>query len=130
MASKEIVIQRIECELSLYSGGEYTCQWCAVELIVGGKRTVWCSSKCRLTWERNHLWNRARSAARRRDKYACKVCGKSKAEGHKIEVNHIEPLVGRGYHYGCVHHQNNLETLCKEHHQEKTNEQRQNRKSS
>lgn len=29
-----------------------------------------------------------------------------------LEVNHIEPRVGRGYNSGCHHHLTNLETLC------------------
>lgn len=29
-----------------------------------------------------------------------------------LEVNHIEPRVGRGYNAGCHHHLANLETLC------------------
>jgi 5-methylcytosine-specific restriction endonuclease McrA len=51
-----------------------------------------------------------------------------RSEGASIEVNHIVPLVGRGYHYGCVHHQSNLETLCKMHHRERTNQQLADRK--
>ena len=29
-----------------------------------------------------------------------------------VEVNHREPRHGRGYHSGCHHHLNGLETLC------------------
>ena len=31
----------------------------------------------------------------------------------KLEVNHIEPRKGAGYHNGCHHHADGLETLCK-----------------
>ena len=30
----------------------------------------------------------------------------------RLEVNHIEPRVGRGYGFGCHNHLSNLETLC------------------
>lgn len=62
----------------------------------------------------------AREAARKRDGRRCVRCG----SGIGIEVNHIEPRNGQGYGNGCHHHQDNLETLCKVHHREVTNEQR------
>jgi hypothetical protein len=125
----EVRKQRIECNMTPWQGRDNACQWCDADLKVGGKRTVWCSNACALAWERNHVWRKARTAARRRDKYACRECGVKRSEGVALEVNHIEPLVGRGYHYGCVHHQSNLETLCKKHHVEKTNQQRAARKT-
>lgn len=41
-----------------------------------------------------------------------------------VEVNHIDPRRGRGYHSGCGHHLQNLETLCHRHHVEITASQR------
>ena len=34
------------------------------------------------------------------------------AQACELEVNHIEPRVGRGYASGCHHHLEGLETLC------------------
>jgi len=48
----------------------------------------------------------------------------------EIEVNHREPLVGRGYHAGCVHHQDGLEVLCHECHVEETNRQAAERRAA
>jgi 5-methylcytosine-specific restriction endonuclease McrA len=121
-------IERIECSLSIWVGKENHCQWCNSEIPSSSRRSVWCSSKCSKLWEKNHVWRFARAAARRRDKYACIECGLSRKDGNKIEVNHINPLVGRGYHYGCVHHLDNLETLCLVHHREKTNRQSRERR--
>ncbi len=44
-----------------------------------------------------------------------------------MEVNHIEPLNGRGYHIGCVHHLDNLQTLCHGCHGKVTLQQRSER---
>lgn len=41
-----------------------------------------------------------------------------------LEVNHIEPRVGRGYGWGCHHHLTNLETLCHLCHVDETNRQK------
>ncbi|MCU1454052.1 MAG: 67, gp67 [Acidimicrobiales bacterium] len=30
----------------------------------------------------------------------------------ELEVNHVEPRLGRGYQAGCHHHLDGLETLC------------------
>lgn len=40
-----------------------------------------------------------------------------------LEVNHIEPRCGGGYHWGCWNHQDNLETLCHGCHVIETNRQ-------
>lgn len=42
----------------------------------------------------------------------------------ELQVNHKDPRYGRGYHKGCHHHQNRLETLCQPCHVAETNEQR------
>jgi hypothetical protein len=43
------------------------------------------------------------------------------------EVNHKDPLVGRGYHQGCHHHLDGLETLCHPCHVVETTRQRRER---
>ncbi|OHU57105.1 hypothetical protein BKG82_13020 [Mycobacteroides chelonae] len=40
-----------------------------------------------------------------------------------LEVNHIEPRMGRGYGFGCHNHLTNLETLCHRCHVAETNRQ-------
>lgn len=118
---------RIECILTSYNGLEKTCQWCNNALPENSGRSVFCSDKCARTWEKNHIWRKARTAARRRDKYACVKCGTNK-NTTKIEVNHIEPLNGAKYSTpSCSHHLQNLETLCIDHHKEITKTQAQAR---
>lgn len=93
---------------------------------VPAKNRRWCSTSCRNKFTKHHVWRWARREARRRDKYKCVKCGSS----DRIEVNHIVPLVGKGYKAGCSHHLDNLETNCKSCHQEVTNEQRRLRKEA
>lgn len=113
---------RAACSMTVYDGSEGVCQWCAQSLSVA-RRTVFCSDKCRRAWEQNHVWRKARTAARRRDKYVCVKCGEGKTTT-KIEVNHITPMNGVNYNIpSCNHHQNNLETLCVKHHKEETKKQ-------
>jgi 5-methylcytosine-specific restriction endonuclease McrA len=114
---------RIKCTLSVWTGEAGACQWCAAGLVAGGRRKTWCSDKCRRAWERNHIWRRARAAARRRGKYECARCGLHKTEAD-IEVNHIVPVVGAGYGMSCSHHSSNLEVLCHDCHVAETNRQR------
>jgi 5-methylcytosine-specific restriction endonuclease McrA len=89
-----------------YADTPGVCDACGVALT--GAQRRWCSSTCSMVEFNAHSWNGARHAARKRDGYACVKCG-SKRE---LEVNHIEPRVGRGYGWGCHNHPDNLETLC------------------
>jgi hypothetical protein len=47
-----------------------------------------------------------------------------KTEAVVLEVNHVDPRNGRGYHQGCHHHLDRLESLCHGCHVEETNAQR------
>lgn len=47
-----------------------------------------------------------------------------------LEVNHMDPLVGRGYDAGCVHHIDRLETLCHDCHVVETNRQAAERRAA
>ena len=58
---------------------------------------------------REHSWSYSNTRARIRDNHKCVTCGSV----DDLEVNHIIPLLGRGYGPGCAHHLDNLETLCK-----------------
>lgn len=76
---------------------------------------------CRLRYLRNHDWGYARVEALKRTEGRC-----SRDALHRgaLEVNHIEPRLGRGYALGCHHHQDNLEPLCHLCHLEVTADQR------
>lgn len=124
----DLRVLRIDCTLTQWVGEQNVCQWCMSSLDGLSRRTAWCSSKCSRAWERNHVWRIARSAARRRDKYSCIKCGEHKTV-KPIEVNHIVPLVGKGYGVSCSHHLSNLEALCVDCHRIETNAQFQERKN-
>lgn len=47
---------------------------------------------------------------------------------HELEVNHKVPREGRGYSFGCAHHQQGLETLCRPCHVLETTAQRRERR--
>ncbi len=114
---------RVACDLGLWSGRINACQWCDNDIPVGGRRSTWCSDKCRRAWERNHIWRNARTSARRRGKYECAKCQRTKKET-VLEVNHINPVAGKGYGVSCSHHSSNLELLCHDCHVVVTAEQR------
>ena len=114
-----VTVLRKKCKLTLWNGEPNVCQVCN-SVIIDGRRKVYCSAKCSKWFEANHVWRRARTAARRRDKYSCTVCGVHK-NVTPIDVDHREPINGMNYNIpSCMHHQDNLQTLCKVHHKEKT----------
>lgn len=113
---------RAACDLSAWAGRAGACQWCDTDIPAGRRRT-WCSEACRRAFERNHVWRVARAAARRRDRYTCRRCGRSKADA-PIEVNHIVPVAGTGYGVSCKQHLSGLETLCHDCHVAVTAQQR------
>lgn len=98
------------------------CDRCGGELT--GRRLRWCSRDCADADLRDHYWGAARRQALERDGRCCVRCGN--CEG--LEVNHKTPRVGAGYLMGCWNHPDGLETLCRPHHQEVTNQQRLSRK--
>lgn len=115
----DIVLLRKTCMLTVWNGEADKCQVCNSEL-VDNRRTVYCSKKCSLWWERNHVWRKARPAARRRDKYCCTICGVHR-NVEPVDVDHRTPINGVNYNIpSCIHHQDNLQTLCKTHHKVKT----------
>lgn len=102
----------------------------------------WCSQACSDTYWNNHGWDAASHAAVRRDGWRCRRCnhpgsGRSSpplgtfdpdevaAAGglRALEVNHRRPRNGRGYHEGCHHHLEELETLCRPCHAGETQKQ-------
>jgi DNA-directed RNA polymerase subunit RPC12/RpoP len=96
---------------------------------------MWCSDRCAERFWNNHWWTLARRAAKRRDRYRCKRCGhKPPPRSHptykrlrktdRLEVNHIRQALGAHRALSCLHHLENLETLCLDCHREQTAAQR------
>lgn len=97
------------CLGSTWGHGIKKCRWCNAQLT--GRQKRWCAD-CRDAWAENHFWTAARSAALRRDGHKCVRCG---SEDH-LQVHHLEHARGRHKRSDCIHHQRNLETLCRECH--------------
>lgn len=87
------------------------------------RRQHWCSDRCVEVWSKNHEWGWARHARLRIDGDHCVRCGRDGAKV-TLQVNHRDPRYGRGYHKGCHHHLDRLESLCPPCHQIETNAQR------
>lgn len=116
------------CPLSRWKGGPWACRWCN-ELIPRG-RTMFCGPKCNDEATDNHVFSQARKVRRRMDGHACVQCGSDQA----LEVDHIDPALGRHNVPDCIHHLTNLRTLCggggNSCHQRRTNAQRSRRWAS
>lgn len=97
------------------------CDRCEAELPKGRKR--WCSDDCSLTYYLHHIWQYARNAALRRDKHRC-VNGCEPDDVTPLEVDHIKAARGAHSKHACVHHLDNLRTLCVPCHRKRTAEQR------
>lgn len=100
------------------AGKPGVCDRCEAE--VGKGRVRWCSDACSLTYYRDHIWAYARAAVLRRDKERC-VNG---CDHPTLEVDHIEAARGLHSKHACIHHQDNLRTLCRPCHVKRTAEQR------
>lgn len=102
---------------------EEGCDWCGKELPAGRRR--WCSRKCDDAHTANHRWTQAKAwikrIARRPGGYLCSRCGEVV---QVVDVNHKTPILGKHGTWGCHHHQDNLEVVCKPCHKEITAEQR------
>jgi hypothetical protein len=137
----------------LAAGQAGACAWCGADL--PPRRRTWCGERCSNAFWSNHWWTLARRAAKRRDKYRCRRCGhtapkrparvrypsetafrnamrawrKEKSAG-RVEVNHREPALGAHGTLSCIHHLENLETLCVACHREVTAASRRERSVS
>lgn len=97
------------------------CDYCGKKRPEGRKR--WCSDECsRAIWN-THSFPVTRKAALKRDGYKCRFCGKS-SYLVKLEVDHIKAAEGRHGILHCVHHVENLRTLCEACHKKVTRNQR------
>lgn len=97
------------------------CDRCEAELPKG--RVRWCSDACSLAYYRDHIWAYARTAVLRRDKERC-VNGCEPNDMTPLEVDHIKAARGLHSKHACIHHQDNLRTLCVPCHKARTAEQR------
>jgi hypothetical protein len=122
-----------DCALARPSAGG--CAWCGAALPLGRRR--WCRDACSEAFWKNHWWSLARQAAKRRDRWRCVRCGRAapkRPSAHafaareeylaafrgwraarktgRLEVNHREPCAGLHGTLSCLHHLDNLETLC------------------
>lgn len=110
------------------------CAWCGTQLMrtrTGQihKTRMWCCRSHEWEFLRHHKWQLARKHALKRDGHRCTTCGATEL----LEVNHIHSLKDQGitgYPFGCHHHQDNLETLCRSHHVVITKAQRDARKQA
>jgi hypothetical protein len=105
---------------------EPLCRLASCRAPLDGRRSAYCSDQHAREFARHHVWANARTAARRRAKWACERCGFKPADVKKdperrflfrrhelrLEVNHIHPLGGRYRGVTCLNHQENLEVLC------------------
>ena len=103
------------------AGKPGVCDRCEAELAPGRRR--WCSDECSLAYYRDHIWQYARNAALHRDKRRC-VNGCEPDYVTPLEVDHIEAARGLHSKHACVHHLDNLRTLCVPCHRKRTAEQR------
>jgi hypothetical protein len=110
------------CELRPFRDEKGRCVRCGDPL--EGIRRRWCSEDCYELDLDQHLWAAARYEVLRRDGKKCVKCGSP----DRLEVNHVDPRIGRGYNVGCHNHHAGLETLCKTCHSAVTAEQIASRK--
>lgn len=109
---------------------ENQCPWCGKE--VNNKRRRFCSDDCRKQFDNATVWNRGRDPYSLRmlyrDNFTCQECGEFHAfinefgmiipiDDGELEVHHIVPVAEGG-----GDEQQNLATLCKKCHKEKTKE--------
>jgi len=112
------------CPLSAWTGDPAACRWC--NGLLPERATRWCTARCRIRAEQNHVYRLARDAALERDGHRCtrRRCGAGSNLDRAVETNHIVLARGRHDQPGCIHHLDNLESLCGYHHDEVTAGQR------
>ncbi|MFZ1022589.1 MAG: HNH endonuclease signature motif containing protein [Thermoplasmata archaeon] len=89
------------------------CVECRTEL--PSRRTPYCSRRCRWRFQGHYFWDAARTYVLHRDRFRCRQCG-SRFRVRELEVDHILEI-GRG---GAPLDYENLQTLCRSCHREKT----------
>jgi 5-methylcytosine-specific restriction endonuclease McrA len=114
---------------------EEGCEMCGADLT--GRQRRFCSRQCARDFVANHRWTQARAKAKKAQTYFMCARAIPTNEGFiggdsdclifttKPEVNHIVPCKGKHGTWGCHHHQENLEVLCRPCHLKETARQRQ-----
>lgn len=95
------------------SSGRLLCRNCNNP--IAENRRNYCSEDCMKTFNRNNSWYWIRKDVLRRDHYTCKIC-KKRLRKRELEVDHIIPVQMGGQ----LLDKENLRTLCKECHREKS----------
>ena len=129
-----------------WQGGplQLVCDECGVQFerarrsVRANSKQYFCSRKCKGDWTSKHLvgphaarwaggkaeyygpnWLHQSRAARKRDKYRCRICGNNKGQrGKALDVHHIKPFKSFGYipgqndHHLLANDLTNLLTLC------------------
>jgi len=89
---------------------EGRCQNCG--LILPKRRPKYHSDDCYKDFLNNHLWRFAKIEAMRRSSGKCVICKDgtpAREVHHKIKIDDYQG-------YSCLHHQSNLQPVCREHH--------------
>lgn len=82
---------------------------------LASRRTPYCSRMCRWKYHGRFFWDAARIYVMRRDRYTCQRCGlRTRRRG--LEVDHVREIA-RG---GAALAYENLQTLCRACHRDKT----------
>ncbi|MFZ0891619.1 MAG: HNH endonuclease signature motif containing protein [Thermoplasmata archaeon] len=89
------------------------CVECHTELRT--RRTPYCSRRCRWRFQGHYFWDAARTYVLHRDRFRCRACG-CRFRVRELEVDHILEI-GSG---GAPLDYDNLQTLCRPCHREKT----------
>ncbi|MEE3066611.1 MAG: HNH endonuclease [Actinomycetota bacterium] len=83
-----------DCTIVPYVGIPGVCNRCGEKLT--GRKTQWCSAECSDKLTREHNWNWARKAARRRDENRCVRCGEAPLTRRRVE--RLDPTIWWGAH--------------------------------
>lgn len=98
------------------------CQWCEKKL--RGRQKRWCSRTCSRKAVAEHRWTQAKAVQLKEAAwFECAHC-EYLFRKQDIQVNHIVPCKGQHGKWGCHHHSDNLEVLCKPCHLVATAKQR------
>lgn len=95
------------CGLTDWFGGP-ECIWCGKHK---NSYSPWCSPKCRVLFNKNHVYKDARAVVREQSGGRCARC-KTAYDISEMQCNHIVPVRGHRESPSCVHHQTNLEMVC------------------
>lgn len=113
--------EHVRAECLPGAGIDGVCDRCQSPL--AARRRRWCSDECSDWYFSNHVFNVARHRARVRDNHRC-VNGCERDGWNGVEVDHIEAARGLHGKHACVHHLDNLRSLCVPCHKARTAAQR------